>query len=560
MKLINLMKAHKMSMLSVLLGVAAAVLGADCGFAMAETVGSDVDPAADPNPSTNMGDYDSATNPEGRPAGEQLQPDENGGKTQLQGLSATATDVRDAGLEAEDYDKKIVEFRRFRFPIETYIANRCTPQKVSSYVHGHYRAAATDLDAEYTKSTATTISAGTSEFTLTTGDFINPECLIPYSTVTVDQVVGYRKEGAVEVADGALALFVISNNEETGNIRFKVLNASESHAITIPTGATFMVGATMCSESQMHVSPETFLPEKLEVTLQKKIATCVITDDFEEQSKKTPFGKKDVKANTMYNFKRKCARSHWLGKSTRIDVKVAELNGNREAAYGENGILRQIPMLYTHADALVDDDLFAISSLQFTDYAVNDKATAFCGKREMRRLMKLVNGAQHWKDVAKVQVNEYGIKVRKWIDNFGEIEFIYDPTLDDIGYEDFMVIVDLENAVRYYKRDEKESTRDMSKTGEAREAKEYNICRIDCVALRGYNAVLVCPASVATKAQKLGGILANATKVAALGTETKVNGTIYYLTAESEGFKAGSLVVWDADLDDWVEFEGKLNA
>lgn len=549
---------HKYGILSWLLVAAAVLLGADGGFAMAETVGAAVELADDPNPSDNMKEV-SVSNPTGRPAGEALQKDENGGLTQLQGKAATATDIRDAGIEAKDYDKKIDEFRRFRFPIETYIANRCTPVKCKNYLHYHWRTAATDIDAVYNNPTNVNLelAAKAAVVNIPIAQFDNPECIIPYSQVFVSGAVGYRKdEAGNEVEDGTLVLFCQSVPEnEDGNVSFKIINASEEEAnkIVIPDGAIFRVGATACSESQMHVAPETFLPERKEVALQKKIATCVVTDEVNEQSKELPFGVKDIKQNTIYNFKRKCARSHWLSTPGRFDVKVKELNNSREADYMETGILHQIPMLYTHDEGLKDDDLIAVSSLMFTDYAVSERATAFCGKREIRRIMKLVNGAQHFKDVAKVQVNEYGIKVRKWIDNFGEIEFIYDPTLDDIGYSDFMVVLDLDNAVRYYKVNDKETTRDMKKTGEAREAQEFNICRTDCVALRGYNAVLVCPASAVSKASGLKGIMANAVTVENISGATDKT-KIYYISGESR------LVQWDAEFATWVDFEGKLQA
>ena len=128
------LKTHKMSVLSALLVIAAATLGADLGFAMA------VDPvemAPDANPSGNLKEYDATTNPEGRPADEIPHNDEQGFPTQMQGKAATATDVRDAGLEAEDYDADVDEFQKFKFPTETLIARKCRPVKVKSYVHGH---------------------------------------------------------------------------------------------------------------------------------------------------------------------------------------------------------------------------------------------------------------------------------------------------------------------------------------------------------------------------------------------------------------------------------------
>lgn len=580
MKLLNFIKTHKMSILPMLLVVCAVMLGADCGFAMAI---EGVDLAAEPNPSTNINPA-SDSNPEGRPDGEAPQEDEQGGKTQLQGKSATATDVRDAGIEAEDYDPDIVNFRKFRFPIEVYIANKCRPVKCSSYERSHFRVGSTDLDAIYggadiaiTGGSDASISINSTStkvydkkektLTLPASLFENPECLTTCSTIYVSGVDGFDKNAeGKEVTDGELALYVLDNPGDGGNIKFLVSNppTEAASSLTIGTGSVFMAGATACSESQIRVAPETFLPEKRTVYLQKMNMTCIITDEFEEQDKKVGHMTKDVLASAMFNFRRKCARTHWLGKMKRTDVKVKELGGNREACYESEGILRQIPMLYTHGDALTDDDMMAITSLMFTDNSATDSAVAFCGKREMKRIMKLVNSATHFKDVSKVEVNDYGIKVRKWTDNFGSLEFIYDPTLDDIRYQDFMVIVDLENAVRYYKRNEKDIKQDMSKSGESREATAHNKSIIDCVCLKGYNAVLVCPSTFALKASKLGGIEATFESVASLPTSPTAaqKAKRYYLTADdtASGFQKGTVVEWSEDIDDWKEFEGLVRA
>lgn len=578
MRSFNYISAHKLSILSFLLVVAAAALGADSSFAMAVDGPVLADPA---NPSSNMAEYDASTNAGGRPADEALKSDEQGGSTQLPNHPATATDVRDAGLEAEDFDQDIVNFRKFRFPVETYIAMQCKPVKADSYIKKHFRIGTTNLDAVYNGADITitggsdasiTISGVSTkvydhakrELSLPTSLFENPECLTPYSTVYVSGVEGYATIGGSEVEDGELALFVLDNKGEDGNVKFRMDNEplTNSNSIEIAGDTVFLVGATACSESQIRVAPETILPEQYEVTLQKKNMTVVVTDEFESQDKKTGFGKNDVLANAMYNFRRKCARTHWLGKSGRIDVKVAELNNAREADYKEQGILRQIPMLYTHGNDLSDDDMMAITSLMFTDNSASDSATVFCAKKEMKRIMKLVNSATHFKDVSKVEVNKYGIKVRNWTDNFGSLEFIYDPTLDDIRYQDFMVVCDLRNAVRYYKRNEKTITQDMSQTGESREATAYNKSIIDCVCLKGYNAVLVTTNANAQKASKLGGIIANFTSVSALPSGDDLTSAAkalkYYLTADDSaaGYLKGTIVEWDEEIEDWKEFEG----
>ena len=584
MGIYNFLKTHKMSVLSSLLVVAAALLGADLGFAMAVDP-VELSPAA--NPSDNMNVYDASNNPGGRPADEALQTDEQGGLTQLQNKAATATDVRDAGLEAEDYDKDVDEFRPFAFPIETYIARRCRPVKVASPVHGHWRTGSTDLEAVYGGSSVT-ITAGadtaspggsapklytnaTKTLALAAASFENPECLTEFSTVVVKDVAGYDKDDAgSEVADGELVLFVLNHKDTDEYIKFRVLNppvdSTTPTTTTIPANASFLVMATAGAESQMHVASETYLPEKFDVFLQKKIVTCVITDAMEEQIKKVPHTKEKILANAEYNFKRKCARSHWNGKKSRLDVFVQE-TGNREAVYFENGILRQLNMLYTiSGNEMTDDDLLAITTLMFTDNSQSDEAVVFCGKKAMQRFIRLVNSADKYKDVGRVEVNDYGIKVRNYRDNFGSLEFVYDPTLNDIGYDEAMVVVDLRHATRPYIVNQKKTTRDMSKTGEAREAKEYNLCKFDCVALNGFNSILVIPSSMALATANLGGIQASFSSVSALPSGSALNAAAkllkYYLTADDTDahFNKGDVVEWDAELDGWVKFQGLVRA
>lgn len=582
--MIKFLRTHKMGVLSALLVIAAALLGADLGFAMA------VDPvelAAEPNPSENMNTVDPVTNPGGRPADEALQTDEQGGKTQLQGKAATATDVRDAGLEAEDYDKDVDEFRPFAFPIETYVARQCRPVKANSPEHGHWRTGTTDLNTNYTGS-AVTITAGadtaspgagapkiyvnaTQTLSLAVADFDNPYCLGEWSTVVVRGVAGYKKDAnGNQIPDGDLMLFVLNHKDTDEYVKFRVINPPRrvasggvsAQTITIPANAEFFAYATAGAESQMHVGSETFLPEQFIVYLQKKIETVVITDALEKQIKKVPHTKDRIMAAAEYNFKRKCARSHWNSTMDKFQVYVEETS-NREYVYTENGILRQLNMLYTISGVdMTDNDLLAMSTLMFTDNAMTDTATAFCGKKAMQRIIRLVNSADKYKDVGKVEVNNYGIKVRKYIDNFGQFDFVYDPTLNDVGMEEAIVILDLKHATRPYLVNDKKTERDMSKTGEAREAKEYNLVREDCIALNGFNSLLVIPSGMALSSANLGGIQAEFVSVDALPSGADLTPAAkqlrYFLTDEDStaGFSKNDIVEWDNDLEDWVLFEG----
>lgn len=544
MNMLKYISNHKVGILSVLLMAAAAVLGADGSFAMAvEVAGTVSGGEVTPDVQTEETLRDAA------------QKDNKGYDTQLQGKSATATDVRDAKLEAEDIDPKVARFRPFRFPIEWYIANKCQQVKSSSYEHAHFRSGATVLE----DSNKENITVGKASVTIDCTKFDNlAAALTECSEVFVPGVDGYAADGIT--VDGDLALYVMSNDDD--KVKLVAINPKGTGSITIPAGSKFVVGATACSESQMLVAPEAYLPESDTLFLQKKIANVIITDEWKEQAKKVDFITKDVLHNGLYNFKRKCARTHWLGRQGRIDVKVKELNGNREATYFERGILRQIPMVYAYnGSSFSFTDFMGMTRLQFAHNSENNRAVAFCGLDAFQMIQEFAyNTSIHNGSVEFENIQEMGINVSRWHDALGILDIVHDPTLDDIGYQDRIAIIDIENAVRYYKRNEKQATQDMKKTGESREAERTIISMIDCIGLKGYNAVLVTPAAKLADALQLGGVSAIVEKVPD-GTKATTGldqSKMYYLPFAVGSFAAGTIIKYNGSA--WAEFDGELSA
>lgn len=542
--MLKYISTHKVSILSVLLMAAAAVLGADGSFAMAvEVAGTESSGEVTPDVQTEETLRAAA------------QEDTQGLDTQFQGKSTTATDLRDAKLEAEDIDPKVARFRPFRFPVEWYIANKCKQVKAKSYEQTHFRAGATVLE----DSSNDTITVGKATLTVPCSKFENlGASLTECSEVFVPGVDGYAADGTT--VDGDLALYVVSNDDE--NIKLVAINPKGTGSITVPAGSKFVVAATACSESQMLVAPETYLPEGDTLYLQKKIANVIITDEWKEQAKKVDFITKDVLHNGLYNFKRKCARTHWLGRQGRIDVKVKELNGNREATYFERGILRQIPnVLPYNGKEFTLDDFMAMTRMQFAKNSESNYAVAFCGLNAHQRIQAFAyNTAVHNGTIKFEDVQEMGINVSRWHDSLGTLEIVHDPTLDDIGREDDIAIIDIQNAVRYYKRNEKQNKQDMKTTGEYREAERTVISMIDCIGLKGYNAVLVTPASKLADALKLGGVSNIIESVGANVSATSEldQAKMYYLGHAVGSFSAGVIIKYNGTA--WVEFDGNLNA
>ena len=143
MNILNFVKTHKMGLLSLLLVAFATALGADSSFAMAEVtpVGADGGFSSEPVGGTA---------------------DTVGLETQYQGQGATAGEARAQGLEVEEIDQIVANFRPFRFPLEWFITNRMQQSTATSYEQSHYRSGATQLEAEVANTAIGMISvAGT---------------------------------------------------------------------------------------------------------------------------------------------------------------------------------------------------------------------------------------------------------------------------------------------------------------------------------------------------------------------------------------------------------------
>jgi hypothetical protein len=537
MKIFNFLRTHKMGLLSLLLVAFATALGADSSFAMAEVTPTGAEDGFSQEPVGGTKDT-------------------RGLETQYQGQGATAGEARQQGLEVEEIDQLVANFRPFRFPLEWFITNRMQQQSATSYEQSHYRSGATQLEAKVVNAASASVSGTFAKknvaVTFPYDALEGAENIHEYDTIYVSEIAGYEDDGTTE--EGGLLLFVVKADET--NIKAMVINPPASGSIAFANEMKLVICGNACSESQMIVDPETYLPVKDTLYLQKKISNIVMTDDWIEQARKVKFITKDVVGNGIYNHKRKCARSHWLGRKYMTNVKVSDAKIGQEPVYFEKGILRQINMSYTHeGDAIQWNDLIALSQMQHTDNAANTNSVALCGKNAVRRLQELfLNNVDLQKAVAYERIDEIGVDLYKWHDAFGTIDFIHDPTLNDIGYEDFIVVLDMDNAVHYVKRMEKEVTQDLKTNGENREAERRIITTIDCVGLKGYNSILFGPATKANLITKLG-IDFNATSAATL-SETGKMGQVVYLTEDFEGFAKGTLVEWDGTA--WKEYEGVI--
>ena len=529
---LNFLKVHRTGILMMLVMMFAVCLGADPSFAMAEVVVTDPAPT---NPADN---------------------DDKGLATNLDGQAATATHATATGFEQEEYEQAIAQFRPFRFPLEYDIIKNAQQSKVNTYHPIHFRSGSAILETTTTAEvTATGTGLEDQTVVFNASNCSDLKILRECSQIFVKGVAGYDLSGVNET--GELCLYVIKVDIGT-SVTAMVLNPKKGTATVIPTGTTLIVGAVAGSESQMIVPPDNYQPVPYEVYLQKKLANIVVTDEWMQQAKKVPFVVTDLKNNALYNFKRKNSRTHWLGQKRRITVTIPNIGD--EYVYFEEGILRQIPMSYSYAgNEIKISDLNALAKMQFTTNSASNTARAYCGKNAIERILNMDMSVQ--RDFSVTDFEEAGIKIRRWTNNFGDMDFVHDPTLDDIGYEDFIVVVDIKNAVRYVKREETTQNIDMKKGGGAgdnREASRKIYSCIDCVALKGYNAILFGPEEMMDKVSELN-LSVNGTAAEQLPTEGLEDGMVVYLTKDDGEHEKGSLLQYSLSEKKWVDFTGEYN-
>ena len=538
MKIFDLIKGHKMGFLSFLLVAVAAALGVDCSFAMAEAMGA-------PNPEVKDA-KEGLTNEE---AGYGV--DDKGLHTVVEG-AATATKADETEFSEEEIDRQIAQAFLFNFPLQYYIVNMARQQPVKTYHPKHFRSGSAKLDLEV-KNTLTAGASGANNdiLVINAGDVTNYKALKVYSTVFFRGVTGYDPK--TNAPKGDLMGYVISADNNKANIL--ILNAQGANndapvAATIEAGKKIFVGATAGSETQLVVPPDNYQPTAYEVYLQKKLSNIVWSKEWEAQTKKADFAQKDLRNNALWIFKYKNAVAHWLG--TQL-VKNIDAGGDlgEERVYFEEGLLNQVNMMYSYdADALTPQDFNAIARMQFTRFSKNNEAVAFCGAGFLERMQNM--------DVQKVQTVSTksveitgGLIVKRWESVFGNIDFVYDPIFTELGFGDFAFICDIKELTRYVKREQKETTLDMEKTSDAREAKREMVSIIDCVATRGYNNILVGPSTEVALARSLGSMEVVITTVSEL-PKTANDGDVVYLSTNN------ALYEYDAATGSWKDYTGAL--
>ncbi len=499
-------------------------------------------------------------------AKEPVNPDTNdrlspGGKKDgqdLTGSQASSTQLREGGLLDKEWDSEIVKIYPFKTPILSIVRRMAKTVNIKNWSVSHQRVGGETLDGQVTQKIVAgdTVEINSTNFSGSIRPFYKG------TTVIVSGVPGY-KEGSKTKTEGTLMLYVIEANgkkavmqavngipKNEGDTRENLDNMT---CPEIPVGTTLLAASSAASESQLTITPENFQPREKSVYVQKKLLNIVFTDDYEKVKKEQPITVADLKTDAIIKYNLRAERTYLMGIKSRFKAETGD--GQIEDVYTSEGIINQLTNTYAIGDEYTLSDLIAISKLQFTEFSENDRCFAFCGKNAIERLENIKLEGSHQNDF--INHNEFDLSFKRFKDTFGSLDFIWAQTLDLMGMSDFMVIFDPKASRRYVKIGKREQTNDMSKGGgEVRDAKRWIHQEADSVALRGYNSILVGPASKINKiaTESLGAIISAAKLPATPAKGMKVALTKDYVNGETT-YEAGTVYYYDGSA--WSVYAGQ---
>lgn len=532
-----------MGFVTFVLGVLACLLGADSAFAMAATLADTTEPPA-------FASGQAAPTPD---------PDNRGLNTRLDGQGAAETTATELEFTAEEIDRAIAEFRPFTNPLEHDIALMAKQQQVNGREIQHYRSGTKIFTVTTTASATSTDDGDFQIVEITYGNGGTVPTKADLRLFNPDRSVFaplFNIVGSDGKNMGNLAMSVLDNNgtKATCLIVNPAVVSGSREAVTIPAGTKLVFGTNLGHESQMHTSPDNMVPTPKTVYTEKRLCNIVFTDAWNEAKKKIEFDENDLRNDALYNFQVGNEINDLVGKMGKFKVSTGKHMAD-EYKYTAEGILPQINMQYAYDESvgITPADLNAIAKFQFTTFSVSDYARAYCGQDFLEMLMNM-DLTVH-KDIKFERVTEAGLSINGWRNNFGKIDFVYNPVFDLLGLEACAAVIDIKNAVHYVNHGQRTFKIDMKKgAGDNYEAEREVFTKTECICLKGRNSIFVGPSEMLLSlSDMLTNVESFATAWDGETAHTWAAGDFAYLTADfTQGsgssavtFPKGSIIKYD---------------
>ena len=265
-------------------------------------------------------------NPTPTPGTAGVQSQVGGAATTVSNVAGATGGIGPGNLVQSDLDQELFKFKSDDTPLMQLML-KAKKVKVSSPEVDHYM-----IDEPRSSVTSTTeVAAGTAQqfiLPLLANDAAIPR---PYGTLLAKGVDGYAEDGKTKTPGKDLMLFVTGHDPATGNPIVRAVNGpkattADEYCTTpaIPAGTVLIILSNALYETQKEVDPDLIVPQPTTVYLQKRGMNQIVSDYYEAQKKRIPFGKAVIAEAAITNFKVRGNRTLYAGRKGKIKVQTSK--------------------------------------------------------------------------------------------------------------------------------------------------------------------------------------------------------------------------------------------
>ncbi|MBE6336237.1 MAG: hypothetical protein E7066_06145 [Lentimicrobiaceae bacterium] len=476
-----------------------------------------------------------------------------GAPTTVSAVAGATGDIGAGNLVERDIDQDLFQFKSDDTPLMQLML-RAKKIKTNSPEVDHYM-------IDEPRSSVTTTSAVTESanqqfvLPLQSNDASIPR---PYGTLLVKGVDGYAEDGVTKTPGKDLMLFVVGHDVTSGNPIVRAVNGPKSDASdeycktpAIPAGTTLIILANALYETQKEVDPDLIVPQPTTVYLQKRGMNQIVSDYYEAQKKRIPFGKAVIAEAAITNFKVRGNRTLYAGRKGKINVQTPKTGVQR--IYFSEGVRYQVRKELQHTGKWTIEEIIALAKMVFTGEDVPKSVACLAGKNFLENI-QCIDYSKHPEIQITTKTNPVGWTVTNFHTVFGDFELKHDPTLDRLKWSNSAFIVAYDRLVHYQYSAEHKSSERM----EGEEATRESMLVWDALALKGSCHVWINGEGTTEHT--------DAVHIHMWDSETApeepAEGCAYYLLKDCPGINADAVAgqIWQFKNNTWSEYSGDVMA
>lgn len=465
--------------------------------------------------------------------------------------------VGPGNLVESDLDNELFKFKSDDTPLMQLML-KAKKVKVNSPQVDHYM-----IDEPRSSVTSTTeVAQGTAQqfiLPLLANDASIPR---PYGTLLAKGVDGYAEDGKTKTPGKDLMLFVTGHDPASGNPIVRAVNgpktnSSDEYCTTpeIPAGTILIILSNALYETQKEVDPDLIVPQPTTVYLQKRGMNQIVSDYYEAQKKRIPFGKAVIAEAAITNFKVRGNRTLYAGRKGKLKVQTPKA-GVQDIYFAE-GVRYQVKKELQHVGKWTVEEVIALAKMVFTGEDVPKNVICLAGKNFLENI-QCIDYSKHPEIQISTKNNPVGWTVTNFHTVFGDLEFKHDPTLDRLKWSNSAFIVAPDRLV-HYQYSAEHTSRDRM---EGEEATRESMLVWDALALKGSCHVWI--NGEATTAD--GNINTEAVHYhlydGAAAPDSPAEGCVYYMLSDCPGISEEAVkgTLWQYKGSSWIEYAGDVMA